>query len=250
MSRRVVIVGMGVVAPNAVGLPAFRDALREGRSGIRFFQELADLKFGCQLGATPPLTEAQKGRWLTSLEQTTLTATGILYGLIAGLEAWSHADLPMPKDSEAEPDWESGCIFGSGIAGAEVMRRATYLIDQGKVKRLGSSAVPQVMASGISAYLGGRLGLGNQVTTNASACGTGTESLLMGYERVAAGSAKRMVCGATDSSGPYVWGGFDAMRITTRERTALVGVANLWSSVVRQGFLQGLDTELRGQRVR
>ena len=35
MKLRVVVTGLGVVAPNGVGVPAFEDALREGRSGIR-----------------------------------------------------------------------------------------------------------------------------------------------------------------------------------------------------------------------
>ena len=49
------------------------------------------------------------------------------------------------------------------------------------------------MSSGISAYLGGILGLGNQVTTNSSACTTGTEALLMGFERIKNGKAKRII---------------------------------------------------------
>jgi hypothetical protein len=39
------------------------------------------------------------------------------------------------------------------------------------------------MNSGVSAYLGGKLGLGNQVTTNSSLY-TGAESILMAYERI------------------------------------------------------------------
>jgi 3-oxoacyl-(acyl-carrier-protein) synthase len=39
------------------------------------------------------------------------------------------------------------------------------------------TAVAQTMNSGVSAYLGGKLGLGNQVTTNSSACTTGAESI-------------------------------------------------------------------------
>jgi 3-oxoacyl-(acyl-carrier-protein) synthase len=46
------------------------------------------------------------------------------------------------------------------------------------------AAVAQTMNSGVSAYLGGKLGLGNQVTTNSSACTTGAESILMAYERI------------------------------------------------------------------
>jgi hypothetical protein len=36
------------------------------------------------------------------------------------------------------------------------------------------------MNSGVSAYLGGKLGLGNQVTTNSSACTTGSRKYLDG----------------------------------------------------------------------
>ena len=46
------------------------------------------------------------------------------------------------------------------------------------------------MASGVSAYIGGKLGLGNQVCTNSSACTTGTESILLGLERIQNGKAK------------------------------------------------------------
>ena len=73
------------------------------------------------------------------------------------------------------------------------------------------------MASGISAYLGGYLGCGNQVTTNSSACTTGLESVLMGYERVRNGDAVRMLVGSCNDSGPYIWGGFDAMRVLTKK---------------------------------
>ncbi len=47
MKKRVVITGLGVAAPNAVGLKNFETAIKEGKSGIRFHQELEDLKFGC-----------------------------------------------------------------------------------------------------------------------------------------------------------------------------------------------------------
>ncbi|MGB8705696.1 MAG: beta-ketoacyl synthase N-terminal-like domain-containing protein, partial [Gillisia sp.] len=113
----------------------------------------------------------------------------------------------------ADPDWDSGIIFGTGILGVDKFREAIHLIDEGKTRRLGSTSVIQTMASGISAYLGGLMGCGNQVTTNSSACTTGTEAVLMGYERIKSGKVKRMLVGSCGDSGPYVWGGFDAMRI-------------------------------------
>ena len=89
------------------------------------------------------------------------------------------------------------------------------MIDLGMVRKLGSGTVVQTMASGITAYLSGKIGLGNQVTTNSSACATGTESLLMAYERIKAGQATCMIAGSTSDSGPYIWGGFDAMKVCT-----------------------------------
>ena len=43
MSRRVVITGLGVVAPNATGLEAFHQAIREGKSGIKFDEILLEI---------------------------------------------------------------------------------------------------------------------------------------------------------------------------------------------------------------
>jgi len=51
--RRVVVTGIGVVAPNGIGVAAFEQALREGRSGVRAIAKLAELGFGCQVPSSP-----------------------------------------------------------------------------------------------------------------------------------------------------------------------------------------------------
>ena len=51
--HRVVVTGMGVVAPNAHGTEAFSRALRDGVSGIRHIPSLAELKFACQVAGVP-----------------------------------------------------------------------------------------------------------------------------------------------------------------------------------------------------
>src|ERR1700693_1628477 len=45
--NRVVVTGLGVVAPNGTGVPEFREALRQGRSGLRWEPRLAGLNFWC-----------------------------------------------------------------------------------------------------------------------------------------------------------------------------------------------------------
>ena len=237
MKLRVVITGMGVVAPNAIGLDNFLEAIQQGRSGITFHQKLRDLKFSCCIGGIPSVSEVLKSQYLTPLQLRGFDSSGILYGCIAGMDAWKDAGFEIDKNSPT--DYDSGMVFGTGTSGIEKFREAIYKLDDQKVKRLGSTVVVQTMASGISAYLGGILGLGNQVTTNSSACATGTEALLMGFERVQSGKASRMLVGSCSDDGPYIWGGFDAMRVMTYKHNETPEKGSKPMSAQASGFVPG-----------
>lgn len=208
--RRVVVTGLGVVSPNGVGLNPFTEAIQNGTSGIRFFPELKELNFSCQIGGMPLISQELKRKYFTELQLKNFNSAGILYGVMAGMDAWKHAGLETNKE---EADFDAGTIFGVGTLGVDKYRESIHLIDAGKTRRLGSTSVQQTMSSGVSAYLGGMLGLGNIVTSNSSACTTGTEAIALAYERIKTGKAKRILAGSTSDGGPYVWAGFDAMRI-------------------------------------
>lgn len=237
MSRRVVITGLGVVAPNGVGLEAFTHAIKNGISGIKKDAELERLQFSCQISGKPEITTDLALNYFTELELRNFNSSGILYGVIAGIDAWKDAGLEIQTNED--PDWDSGTIFGTGTSGIDKFRESIYKIDDFQTRRLGSTAVAQTMNSGISAYLGGKLGLGNQVTTNSSACTTGTESIMMAYDRIKSGQAKRIVAGSTSDSGPYIWGGFDAMRVCTFKHNDSPEKGSRPMSASASGFVPG-----------
>jgi 3-oxoacyl-(acyl-carrier-protein) synthase len=258
MNNRVVITGLGVVAPNGVGLDAFTNAIKNGISGIKHDVELERLQFSCQIAGKPEITTELALQYFTELELRNFNSSGILYGVIAGIDAWKDAGLSI--DINAEPDWESGTIFGTGTSGIDKFRESIYKIDDFQTRRLGSTAVAQTMNSGVSAYLGGKLGLGNQVTTNSSACTTGTESILMAFERIKLGQANRILAGSTSDSGPYIWGGFDAMKVCTFKYNENPQQGSRPMSATASGFVPGsgagalvledLDTALaRGAKI-
>ncbi|WP_405351807.1 beta-ketoacyl-[acyl-carrier-protein] synthase family protein [Nonlabens sp. Asnod3-H03] len=209
--KRVVITGMGVVAPNAINVSDFYKSLKIGKSGLTYDQQLADLSFGCRVSGTPHLTVEHIAKYFTPLQLRGLKASGLVYGVIAGKDAFKDAGLTVADKGCALSDF--GIVMGTGQSGGEKFREAIHLIDDGRVRRLGSTSVIQTMTSGVSAWLSGELGAGNMVTSNSSACCTGTEAFIMGYERIAYGKATQMLVGSTSDSGPYIWGGFDAMRI-------------------------------------
>ena len=235
MKKRVVITGLGVVSPNGVGLDAFTNAIKSGTSGIEFYEELKELGFSCCIGGIPTVSEELKRKYLTELQLKNFNSSGILYGCMAGVDAWKDAGLSITEKT----DFESGTVFGAGTSGVEKFREAIYKLDDKKVRRLGSTVVAQTMASGVSAYLGGILGLGNQVTTNSSACTTGTEAILMGYDRIKAGKSKRMLVGSTSDHGPYVWGGFDAMRVLNYKHNETPESGSRPMSASASGFVPG-----------
>ena len=237
MSRRVVITGLGVVAPNGVGLDAFTHAIKNGISGIKKDAELERLQFSCQISGKPEITPEFSLNYFTELELRNFNSTGILYGVIAGIDAWKDAGLGI--ENNENPDWDSGTIFGTGTSGIDKFRESIYKIDELQTRKLGSTAVAQTMNSGISAYLGGKLGLGNQVTTNSSACTTGTESIMMAYDRIQSGQAKRILAGSTSDSGPYIWGGFDAMRVCTFKHNETPESGSRPMSASASGFVPG-----------
>ncbi len=237
MNKRVVITGLGVVSPNGVGIANFTEAIKSGVSGIRFQQELADLQFSCQIGGVPEISEELKKEYLTPLQLRGFKSSGILYGCMAGMDAWRDAGFTI--DSASEIDDDSGAIFGTGASGVEKFREAIYKVDDHQVRRLGSTVVVQIMASGISAYLGGILGLGNQVTTNSAACTTGAEAILMGFDRIQAGRAKRMLVGSCSDHGPYLWGGFDAIRVMTYKHNDSPEKGSRSMSETASGFVPG-----------
>lgn len=237
MKQRVVITGMGVVAPNAIGLGEFSEAIKNGVSGISFHQHLKDLNFSCCIGGIPKITEDKKLEYLSPLQLRGFNSSGILYGCMAGMDAWKDAGLSKMDDETV--DYDSGMVFGTGTSGVDKFREAIYKLDEGEVKRLGSTVVIQTMASGISAFLGGILGLGNQVTTNSSACTTGAEAIIMGSERIKNGHAKRMLVGSCSDDGPYIWGGFDAMRVMTYKHNDNPEAGSRPMSESASGFVPG-----------
>lgn len=238
MKKRVVITGLGVVSPNGTNVSEFNRSIKNGVSGIRHIDKLKELRFSCQIAGKPLYKEDYLNNYFNSIQLRGLNASGLEYGVIAGIDAWKDAGLSLNEKGD-DPIWDAGVIFGTGILGVDKFRDAIYKVDEGKVRRLGSTTVIQTMASGISAFLGGMIGCGNITTTNSSACSTGTEAVLMAYERIISGKAEIILAGSTSDSGPYVWGGFDAMRILPYKYNDNPTEASRPMSISASGFVPG-----------
>lgn len=239
MSRRVVITGMGVVAPNAVGLDAYEQALRDGISGIRHIPILDELKFGCRVAGVPQGVDEVAEQYFDEDELLAMNSSH-RFGCVAAVDAWTDAGFERPEHDDDRVNWDAGAVIGTGIGGIDTIgERVVPMVDGGRVRRLGSTMVEQVMGSGVSARVSGLLALGNQVTANSSACSTGTEAIIEGAGRIRAGLADRMLCGGTEGASHYIWAGFDSMRVLCRNHNDEPEKASRPLSASAGGFVPG-----------
>lgn len=239
MRRRVVVTGMGVIAPNAYGLEDYESALREGRSGIRFIPELQSLDFGCRVGGVPQDLDTILRKYFDE-EKLMSINDNIGYASISAINAWRDAGFAVPDPADDNVDWDTGIVVGSGIGGMDTIADVVVpMVNEGKVRRMGSRIVEQVMNSGTSARIAGLLALGNQVTSNSSACSTGNEAIINGMLRIRSGLAKRVLAGGSEGSSPYIWAGFDALRVLARKYNNQPERASRPMSASANGFVPG-----------
>ena len=236
MKRRVVVTGLGVVAPNGVGIPAFLNAIQKGISGIKFVPLYEELHMSCQVAGQPAFEWDSLKKYISEVTFHGLKGTNIGYGITAAMDAWLDSGMQLDTD---EPRWETGCVFGNSTPDAEAMKIVITRVDNKEAKKLGSRVIEQSMNSGVTAYISGRLGLGNKIISNSSACATGTQAILMGYEYIKYGTAKRMVVGSSEYVDAYVFGAFDSMRVLSRKFNDQPEKASRPMSATAGGFVPG-----------
>jgi 3-oxoacyl-(acyl-carrier-protein) synthase len=162
------------------------------------------------------------------------------YASVSAIDAWRDAGFEVPDTADDRVDWDTGIIAGSGIGGMDTIATVVVpMVNEGKVRRMGSRIVEQVMNSGTSARIAGLLAAGNQVTSNSSACSTGNEAIIEAAFRIRSGLAKRILAGGSEGASPYIWAGFDAMRVIARKYNDRPEAASRPMSASANGFVPG-----------
>jgi 3-oxoacyl-(acyl-carrier-protein) synthase len=122
MTRRVVVTGMGVVAPNGIGVAAFEAALRAGHSGVRAIPKLRELGFGCQVAGVPDGADERAAATFDPDELLAMNSNH-RFACLAALEAWEDAGLRRPAREDDTVDWATGAVLGTGIGGMDTPSR-------------------------------------------------------------------------------------------------------------------------------
>ena len=255
--RRVVVTGLGAIAPNGLGRERFWAATREGRSGVSLIDEFDVSDYPTRIAGQVRDFRPESvlsGRDVKHVPRVTALA------LAAADEALDDAGLDA-RDLPLDARRRFAAVVGSGGAGmefAESQFRQYYL---GDPKAVSLYTIPSSTPGSISSELSMRYGLRGPSHVMTTGCTSSTDALCHGLSLIRYGRADRALVGGSDAPvGPGILRGFCLMKIMTtswndepergsrpfsRDRDGFVLAEGSWMLV-----LESLDSALeRGARI-
>ena len=194
MSReKIVITGLGSVAPNGNHVDEYWTNLISGVSGIGpityFDSSNHRVKIAGQLTNFDPETvlDAKEIRKLDSFS---------VYALAATHEAVKMSGL---DNNQFNPD-RVGVTIGTGVGGIQTLEDQQRVIDQKGARRVSPQFVPKMIANIAGGHLSMRWNLKGPNQTVTSACASATDAIGMAMRLILAGDADAMVTGGTEAS--------------------------------------------------
>ena len=179
--RRVVITGLGIVSSIGNNKQEVTEALRQGRSGIQFEQEYADLGFRSHVDGPVGLDPDE----LIDRKVRRFMGDGAAFNYIAMQQAIEDAGLEQTDVSSPR----TGLIMGSGGASTENQLLATDTLRAKGIRRVGPYMVPRTMSSTNSACLatpfkikGVNYSISSACSTSAHCIGNASELIQFGKQ--------------------------------------------------------------------
>lgn len=211
MSKRVVISGVGVIAPNGLGKETFWHAVISGKSGIGEITSFDARPYPARIAGE--VNDFEPSNYLDHKEIRRLDRF-CHFAVAASGMALDDAGL-SPGTFVPE---RTGVIVSSGIGGIITMEKQHIVLrDQGP-RRLSPFVVPMMIVNMASGHVSIRYGLKGPNMCIVTACATGTNSIGEAFRMVKNGTADVMLAGGAEAaiSGLGVGGFCAAKTLSTR----------------------------------
>ena len=229
--RRVVITGMGAVAPNGNGIQEFISNSFAGKVGIKtikkFDANLTGITVAGEIDNFDPNDVIRKkaARRMDHYSQ---------YALQSAIEAMEMAEI---NETNTKPV-DMGVIYGSGIGGLTTIQEQIIKMHDKGPKRVSPMFVPMSIANMAAGNISIHFNAQNICTSIVTACATGTNAIGEAFRQVKEGRAKVMIAGGSEASVNEIGiAGFAALTALSQATDPLK--ASLPFDKARQGFVLG-----------
>src|SRR4029077_14938276 len=212
MGRRVVVTGIGLVTPLAVGTEETWQGLLAGKSGIGPITHFDHSAFATHFAGE--VKNFDPTRWISARDAKTNDAF-IQYALAGAALAVTDSGIEI-KGEFAE---RVGCFVGAGLGGVSTIESACRTLGE-KGPRYGISPffVPMIIVNLAPGQISIRHGAKGPNLSQVSACSTGAHAIGDAFRVIQRGHADALICGGTHATvTPLGGGGFNSMRaLSTR----------------------------------
>ena len=212
MARRVVVTGVGLVTPVAVGTEETWQGLLAGKSGIGPITHFDHSSFATHFAGE--VKGFDPTRWMTSREAKQVDAF-IQYAIAAAGLAVEDSGLEI-KGEFAE---RVGCFVGAGLGGVTTIEATCKTLwEKGPRHGISPFFVPMIIVNLAPGQISIRHGAKGPNVSQVSACSTGAHAIGDAFRVIERGDADAMICGGTEATvSPLGVGGFNSMRaLSTR----------------------------------
>ncbi|HYP07463.1 MAG TPA: beta-ketoacyl-[acyl-carrier-protein] synthase family protein [Bryobacteraceae bacterium] len=212
MKRRVVVTGIGAIAPNGLGREAYWNATRSGISGVKRIERFDPECYQVQIAGE--VTGFDEDRWVSPKNRPHIPRAALL-GIAATHEALEDAGL-QTSTMDRNSLRRIGVFTGSGGCAQDWTEDQYRFYYEGHQKQCSvyviPTSTPGTLASEISMWFGLR-GLSHIISTG---CTSSTDAIGYAAREVERGGLDYAVAGGTDSPiAPLILRGFQLMRIMT-----------------------------------
>lgn len=227
--RRVAITGIGIVSSIGNNRQEVIDSLREGRSGIRFNPEYAELGFRSQIDGPVDLNLDE----LIDRKLKRFMGDGAAFNYLAMEQA--IADAGLEENDISNP--RSGLIVGSGGPSTQNIVQAADILREKGVRKVGPYMVPRTMSSTNSACLATPFKIKGVNYSISSACSTSAHCIGNGYELIQMGKQDIVFAGGGEEVHWTLSVLFDAMGALSSKYNDNPETASRTYDVNRDGFV-------------
>lgn len=191
-ASHVLVTGMGVVTPIGVGHKDFHAAQLAGHSGIGTISH-----YDCSADPVQIAGEVRLPAEL-SLDRREQLRTDRCTQLAAAAAQLAILDADLDTNQSAGAG-RIGVVIGSGIGGAATAEKNYVGFDRGGLAAVRTRAVPMAMINDASAWVATRYGFTGPCTTVATACASGADAIVAGYQIIRCGEADVVLAGGAEA---------------------------------------------------
>ena len=228
--RRVVVTGLGLIAPVGLDVESGWQNIVAGRSGIQPITHFDIAPFSVRFGG--PIYGFDVEQYIPKKEARKMDAF-IHYGIAAGIQAIRDSGIEINEGNAKR----IGVAIGSGIGGVTGIENGYGAYLSGGPRKISPFFVPANIINMVAGNLSIMYGLKGPNISIVSACSTGAHNIGDAMRMIQYGTVDMMVAGGAEmATSPTGLGGFAAARALSTRNDDPQGASRPWDRD-RDGFV-------------